>query len=184
VHREESRAGHPGGLTIGMVRGSPRHGLRRVGTRSPPPPNPVHSSLRSGSARVRRNDRSSPVGTGDQVKWNLHLSPRARGHTKSRRCSRNADAVHPRVRGDHVGPEPGEPHRAGSSPRARGPLLVSSSDPSRGSIHPRARGDHDCSDQFVRERDLDAVEGGVNGLPKIVMRVDAGELGGVEQAIE
>jgi hypothetical protein len=40
------------------------------------------------------------------------------------------------------------------------------------------------SGQFVRQRDLNAVEGGVNGLPKIVMRIDASELGRVEQAIE
>jgi hypothetical protein len=36
----------------------------------------------------------------------------------------------------------------------------------------------------VRERDFNAIEGGVNGLAKIVVRVDASELRRVEQAIE
>jgi len=33
------------------------------------------------------------------------------------------------------------------------------------------------SANFVRQRDLDAVQGGVNRLPQVVMRVEIGELG-------
>jgi hypothetical protein len=40
------------------------------------------------------------------------------------------------------------------------------------------------SANFVRQRDLDAVEGGMNRLPQVVVRVDIGELGRVDQAVQ